>query len=309
MTHRLRWVVGWAGAVFVAAITALAPWTARADDGWAAGRQFSLSEPGAERDATATIDRGLVAALTPGSVLVAQAGGGSADAPADGWRFTIAPYLWGPRTTMSADVGPFSGSTTIDFTDVVPQLHFAFAAHAEVTRREWTGFLDLLYMSMGQSQTGNAISTSINLQELFFEFGVAYRLPALSLGRAGRVTFEPLAGGRFMWVDTSLGFPNQKVSDSASVIDPMFGGRITYHITDTVALWFRGDAAGFGISDNQTKLTYNLLGGLEWRFHPRAAGLIGWRYMNIDIEKGSGSSTLNLDIEMNGPFLGLNVLF
>jgi opacity protein-like surface antigen len=93
------------------------------------------------------------------------------------------------------------------------------------------------------------------------------------------------------------------------VIDPMIGGRITYHITDTVALWFRGDVAGFGISDNQTNLTYNLLGGLEWRFWPRASALAGWRYMNIDLEKGSGSHTLNADIQMSGPFLGLNVHF
>jgi hypothetical protein len=31
--------------------------------------------------------------------------------------------------------------------------------------------------------------------------------------------------------------------------------------------------------------------------------------MDIDLEKDSGSSTLNAEIEMNGPFLGLNVLF
>jgi hypothetical protein len=31
--------------------------------------------------------------------------------------------------------------------------------------------------------------------------------------------------------------------------------------------------------------------------------------MNIDLEKGSGSSTVNADIEMNGPFLGANFLF
>jgi opacity protein-like surface antigen len=65
--------------------------------------------------------------------------------------------------------------------------------------------------------------------------------------------------------------------------------------------------AGFGISDNQTKLTYSLLGGLEWRFWPRASALVGWRYMNIDLETGSGASTLNADISMNGPFLGVNV--
>ena len=37
--------------------------------------------------------------------------------------------------------------------------------------------------------------------------------------------------------------------------------------------------------------------------------LVGWRYMNIDIEKGSGAQTFNADIEMNGPFLGLSLYF
>ena len=31
--------------------------------------------------------------------------------------------------------------------------------------------------------------------------------------------------------------------------------------------------------------------------------------MNIDFEKGSGSNTFNLDVEMDGPFLGVNFLF
>jgi hypothetical protein len=301
-----RRVPRWACVGLVALAAGFAPWTAHADEGWAAGRQFRLYEADSASPAPAAADRSLVASATPGSILIAQAGGGGAAAPADGWHFSLAPYLWGPRTTMSLDVGQLSGSTTIDFVDVVPQLHFAFASHFEATVERWTAFGDLLYMSMGQSQTQNGISTSINLQQLFFEFGATYRLGPVSLGQAGRLTFEPLAGGRVIWLDVSLGFPNQKVSNSAGVIDPMIGGRLTYHITDTVALWFRGDAAGFGVG---TELTVNLIAGLEWRFHPRASALVGWRYMDIDLEKDSGSSTLNAEIEMNGPFLGLNVLF
>ena len=299
----------WAGFGLVTLIIGVAPWTARAEDGWAAGRPFGLSESSAESDGAAVADRRLVASLMPGSVLIAQAGGMGTEASAEGWQFRLAPYFWAPRTKMTLDVGQFSRSTTIDFADIVPQFHFVFAAHGEATWREWTGFLDLLYMSVGKSETQNGVSVSTGLQQGFFEFGGTYRLGPVSLGRAGRLTFEPLAGGRFIWMDASLGFPNQKVSESASVIDPMFGGRITYHITDTVALWFRGDVAGFGISDNQTQLTYNLLGGLEWRFWPRASVVAGWRYMNIDLETGSGPHTLNADIEMSGPFLGLDLHF
>jgi opacity protein-like surface antigen len=114
----------------------------------------------------------------------------------------------------------------------------------------------------------------------------------VSLGRAGQLTFEPLAGGRLIWVHESLGGPNQKASDSATVIDPIIGGRITYYITDTLELWFRGDVGGFGISDNQLTLTYNLIAGLNWRFADHWSALAGWRYMDIDLQKGSGARTL-----------------
>jgi hypothetical protein len=298
----------WAGLVTIALVSLLIPWPGHADEQWASGGEFGLLDVADGYTAPPVGAAQVVAALTPGSVLVAQAGGG-AEPPVEGWRFSVAPYFWMARTKMNLDVGPLSRSTTIDFVDLVPQLHMAFAAHAEATWQEWTGFLDLFYVSVGQSETQNGVSVSTNLQELFLEFGATYRLPALSLGHAGRLTFEPLAGARFMWVDASLGFPNQKVSDSGSVIDPMVGGRITWHITDAVALWFRGDVGGFGISDSQSNLTYNLLGGVEWRFVPSASVMAGFRYMNIDLEKGSGARTFNADIEMFGPFLAMGLYF
>jgi YfaZ precursor len=288
-------------------VLALMPWPAHADDQWTDGRGFGLQESTNGSGAPPVVGEQVVAALSPGSVVIAQAGA----APAQGkdWQVTVAPYFWMARTKMNLDVGQFSRSTTIDFVDVVPDLHGAFAAHAEATWREWTGFLDLFYISMGQSEPKAGVSVSTNIQELFFEFGATYRLPALSLGGAGSLTFEPLAGGRFMWVDVSLGFPNQKVSTSGSVIDPMIGGRIVWRITDTVSVWFRGDVAGFGISDSQSNLTYNLLGGVEWRFVPRASALVGFRYLNIDLEKNDRRQTFNADIEMFGPFIGVNFYF
>jgi len=291
----------------MAMTTALVPWTGHADDQWADGRHFALLDSADEGSAPPPSTAQAVAALSPGSIVIAQAGA----APAQGkdWQISVAPYFWIARTKMNLDVGQFSRSTTIDFVDIVPQLHGAFAAHAEATWREWTGFLDLFYVSMGQSETKGGTSVSTNLQQLFFEFGGTYRLPALSLGKAGSLTFEPLVGGRFMWVDASLGFPNQKVSGDGSVIDPIVGGRIVWRITDTIALWFRGDVGGFDISDNQSKLTYNLLGGIEWRFVPSASAMLGFRYLNIDLEKGSGARTFNADIEMFGPFLAVGLYF
>ena len=36
---------------------------------------------------------------------------------------------------------------------------------------------------------------------------------------------------------------------------------------------------------------------------------MGWRYMHVDVEKGTGVGTLDLDVSFNGPFLGINFYF
>ena len=82
--------------------------------------------------------------------------------------------------------------------DAVPHLHFAAAGHFEATWRDSTGFLDVDYTSVGKSETRSGISVSTGLQEGFFEFGGTYRLASLPVGRAGRLVFEPLVGGRFI---------------------------------------------------------------------------------------------------------------
>ena len=92
-------------------ILALTPWPARADESWTAGRQFGLDNADTGNLMPPATAEQVVAALTPGSVLIAQAGG-STEPPAEGWRFSVAPYFWMARTKTSLDVGQFSRSTT-----------------------------------------------------------------------------------------------------------------------------------------------------------------------------------------------------
>jgi hypothetical protein len=240
-------------------------------------------------------------------VLLAQAGVSATDPAAGGWQFTIAPYLWTPRTEIDLTVGPLTRSRTIEFfDDIVDNLNLGFSGHFEASWREWTGLLDLLYLKLGKDETiGPGIPAELDYEQLFFEFGGTYRLATLPVGKTGRITFEALAGGRLMHVDAELTAGGQSRSRSATLIDPMVGGRIAYHITDTVGLWFRGDVAGFGLSDSQSELTYNLIAGVNWRFAQVASAFIGWRYMHVDIEKGTGAGTLDVDVSFNGPFLGV----
>src|SRR5262249_12020753 len=147
----LSWKIRrWAGPATIVLVIALIPWLTHADERWTDQGQFGLLDADAGSPVPLAATEQIVAALSPGAVVIAEAGA----TPAQGkdWQVTVAPYFWMARTKMSIDIGQFSRSTTIDFTDIVPQLHGAFAAHAEGTWREWTGFLDLFYVSMGQSE-------------------------------------------------------------------------------------------------------------------------------------------------------------
>ena len=282
----------------------------RADEPWTGGPRTGLLESTADSTAGSAAGQGILAAVSPGSVLLAQAGASATDAAPGGWQFTIAPYLWTPRTEIDLTVGPFTRSTTIDFfEDVTDHLNFGFTGHFEANWREWTALLDLTYLKLGKDETRNGVAIDLDYQQLFFEFGGTYRLATLPVGRTGRITLEALAGGRLMYVDAELTISGQSRSRSTTLIDPMFGGRVAYHITDTVALWFRGDVGGFGISDSQSELTYNLIAGLNWRFTHVASAFVGWRYMHVDIERGTGAGTLDADVSFNGPFLGVNFYF
>jgi hypothetical protein len=293
----------------VTTVLALLPWLGHADEPWPRGRPIGLHESPAGRDAGSVAARSLVAAPTPESVLIAQAGG-LTDTSSGGWQFTIAPYLWTPRTEIDLTVGNLSQSATLDFPDIVDDLRFGFASHGEATWGQWTLLLDVLYFKLEKDETtGTGVPTEVDLQEILFELGGTYRLATLPVGRTGRITFEALAGARLMHVNTELSIGAQLRKRSATLIDPMLGGRIAYHVTDTLALWLRGDAAGFGISDSQSQLAYNLIVGLNWRFTRGSSVFAGWRHVRVDIEKGRGASTLDVDLSMNGPFLGFDFRF
>ena len=250
------------------------------------------------------------AARTPGSAVIARVGGPPTGMSTGEWRFTIATYLWTPRTEIDLTLGDFSRSAALDFSEIVADRRFGVTSHFEATRGPWTVLLDVLYFKLEkEAPTDAGVPTEVDFEEVFFEVGGTYRFATLAVGGGGRITVEGLAGGRLMYVDAELTIGAPRRLRTATFVDPMVGGRITYRVTDTVALWLRGDVAGFGLSDSQSQLATNLIAGVDWRFTRVASVLAGWRYMNVDIDKGSGARALAVDLSMNGPFLGFTIHF
>lgn len=303
VTTALRWGL-------VAMCLTLIPAAAQADDRWTRAHGFRLPESSAGSNAGSASAQLAVAGSISRDAMTDQEAGGFSTETAPGWSFTVAPSLWMPRAKLDLTVGDFARSATLDFSQVVDDLRFGVSGHFEAARREWTVLLDVLYYKLEkEAPTETGVPTEIDFEEVFFELGGTYRLVTLAVGGSSRLSFEGLAGGRLMYVDAELSIGAERRLRTAAFVDPMLGGRIVYDVTDRISLWFRGDAAGFGISDAQSQLTYNLIAGLDWRFARNASVSAGWRYMRVDFRKGGGSSRFAADLSMNGPFLGIGIGF
>jgi hypothetical protein len=75
-------------------------------------------------------------------------------------------------------------------------------------------------------------------------------------------------------------------------------------------LVLRGDIGGF---DAGSTFSWNVLGAYSWQFATHAgvtySGVVGYRALGVDFEKGSGAGRYEYDTVQHGPLIGLTASF
>ena len=220
------------------------------------------------------------------------------------WEFSLAPfYVW--AVNMEGDVG-MKGVTAplkMDFGQIFDSLEGLFTAHFEGWWRQKWGFLfDVSYIDISDSQATPVVTLDVDFQSVMTEFVGFYRFAK------GPHALEPLAGIRYTSLETDvdiLGVPFG-VKETEDWVDPIIGARYKYNITEKWLVTLRGDIGGFTVGSD---FTWNL-GGLihfqPWK-HIGFAG--GYRALDVDYESGSGLSKFTYDVLMQGPILGVNIIW
>lgn len=91
-------------------------------------------------------------------------------------------------------------------------------------------------------------------------------------------------------------------------MEPFFGGRIIWDITDKFAVVVRRDIGGFEIGSG-SDLTWNLILGIDYQLTEKLNFKFGYRLLDIDYSRGSGNEELGVDAQMRGPIFGLTINF
>jgi hypothetical protein len=236
----------------------------------------------------------------------AQAQTPRADTP-PGWQFQITPYLWVAR--LNSDVGPRPSLPTARVSeglgDAVTNLDGALMISGEARHDNWGLALDAAYLSLsatGDSPTRLFGSADAEASGYFLTPAVLYRVYD-----ANPLAADVGAGARYWHLRSEMNFsagtlPAAGVSETKSWVDPLLILRGRVDMGSGFSLLGYGDIGGFDVG---SRLTWGLMGLVQYRFNDWIEGAAGYRHLYIDYDndgfiwKGS----------LSGPIIGVRFQF
>jgi opacity protein-like surface antigen len=251
--------------------------------------------------------------------------GADANNPSRDWEIRLMPYVWIPSMKADSTVNGLSGSVDLSTHDVIDSLNMAAMGRVEAWRGKWGLTFDGTYMFLGANDgfQGRRDAVRFNfdadVRVGMVDFGLAYRIYEQQFGNNNEQCFalEPYAGLRYGYlrqkidVDVDLGevgSAGQTLGTSEDWVEPFVGGRIVLKLNDRWSLNTRADAGGFGIG-SASDLTWQVAGGVDYKITKNIIFNAGYRYVDFDYSRGSGSNEFGVHLKAKGPVLGLTILW
>ena len=105
-----------------------------------------------------------------------------------------------------------------------------------------------------------------------------------------------------------VGSRGRSAGTSEDWVEPFIGGRLIWDLNNKIAFNVRADAGGFGIG-NASDLTWQVVGGMDYKFSKNWILNVGYRYVDLDYSHGSGDDKFGIRLKAYGPVIGLTILF
>ena len=222
-----------------------------------------------------------------------------AQEPAQGWRFTLAPYLLFPHMDGTVAFGPIQSDIDANPGDIFDNLQFGAMLAAEASNGEWAIGFDGLYMDLGKD--GEKLATKYDGYQAGLELTGFWKLTPF---------FEVLAGGRLNLMGASVTSPSSVtlVDKNKTWFDPFIGARFTVPNTGKWIVMLRGDVGGFGVGSQfawQVRPTVAYRVSKHWEFGV-AYWALGMDYVTGEI---GDHNYFKYDVTTFGPEIGVGYTF
>jgi hypothetical protein len=247
------------------------------------------------------------------------------------WALSFTPYGWlsgldGSTTvrarTTDIDAGPFE---VLEHLDGVPWM-----SYAELRNGRFSLYNDVVYaplaVDVDTARSFNRASVDaaldVDIEQTVIEAGATYEIARWWSGTA----VDVLVGARYWRQDVAIHLDLTATLDVAGLslartrataragvvdwVDPLVGLRLRQQLAPGHELVLRGDVGGFHVG---SQFSWNALAAYSFRigsWHGATyAGLLGYRALSVDFEKGSGATRYDFDVVQHGPVVGLTLSF
>jgi opacity protein-like surface antigen len=258
-------------------------------------------------------------ALTTEARNAEQGAGASSPASADVWSFDIVPYLWlaGYEGTFGLPNIPTGIASTHSDASSSSVTHISAAAMlaAQVRYRDVGLFLDGAWLRLstpGDSSSSLYSGTEITSDIGYGTMALSYRLPFVGpkSGAGGpleQLQTDLLAGARVWFISNEIEFKpgiaqGFTADASRTWADPIVGASLHYDLTRHWFATVLGDVGGFGVG---SEFSWNVYGGVGYRFTSWLSATLGYRYMHVDYDKDG----FLMNVNVQGFLLGLGFRF
>jgi hypothetical protein len=228
----------------------------------------------------------------------------AAQAPADEWHVTIAPYFMGAAMNGTTAVAGQELEVDMSFSEILDNLQFGAMGLVVARKGNWGVGGDAIWMALGANGTapgplGTTGSADMN-QGAFAFYGLR------RLGPAADVFF----GGRVNTLQAGLRFngPGQRSADGSKTwFDPIVG--LQLRTPGAGKRWHAQvytEIGGFGVGSTFTWQVFPTIGV---NLTKRSSLEFGYRWLDIDYSSGENVTLFKYDVLTQGPVMGFAFTF
>jgi len=222
------------------------------------------------------------------------------DAPEEGWNYAAMPYLW--AASMKGSMTVMGTRSTVDssFSELFENVDFAMQGSFQASKDEHHILFDATYIDIGISDA-EAGPLSLDADADIY---IAQLLYGQNLTESG--DWRGVVGLRYYKVDIDADLsPGPSLGGDQSWIDPVIGF-VAMQPIDDEGLWTfvgQADIGGFGLWEDASRFSWQA-SALANRKLESGDLILGYRVLDIDYHKGSGSKEFVFDNQLFGPVFG-----
>jgi hypothetical protein len=264
--------------------------------------------------------------------------------PVSAWTFQFTPYGWLPSLHGDTTIRGRPIHVDATFFDIaehakIPKDLIGLMGYFEARNGPWSLFGDIVYVKAAISASGVhsvsilpevtgtlAASLGVTVKMAIAEAGGAYEIARWGAGPGSGTALDVYAGARLWWQELeaslavatgvtiadliTIGDAGRAVARSGDVswVDGFIGLRLRHQFSPGHEVFVAGDIGG-----GSSNFSWQVVGAYSFEL-PRTqnitwAGVIGYRALYVDFEKGAGVTRYEYNMLQHGPIVGVSLRF